>query len=160
VVADQERLGEPPEGLSGPLRAIPVPDATIRHLRLSEQLTGPFRPSARIGQLDCQKKGLGGRFKTQRGSQNAILVDIGHILQLQHSSQSPLLALVTCLLSEVSGYALTGRQTPFSPASGRAMSSGVCGAVACPGPLSPKRAVGPGQAGGTRATRLISDAAF
>ena len=75
-------------------------------------------------------------------------------------SQSPLLALDTCLLSEVSGSALTGRQTPFSPASGRAMSSWVCGAAACLEPLSPNRAVGPGQAGGTRATRLVSDAAF
>ena len=34
---------------------------------------------------------LEGRVKTQRGSQNAILVNIGHILQLQHPSHGPLM---------------------------------------------------------------------
>ena len=32
---------------------------------------------------------LEGRVKTQRGGQNAILVNIGHILQLQHPSPNP-----------------------------------------------------------------------
>ncbi|RJE17401.1 hypothetical protein PHISCL_10263 [Aspergillus sclerotialis] len=32
---------------------------------------------------------LEGRVKTQRGGQNAILVDIAHILQLQHPSPNP-----------------------------------------------------------------------
>ena len=41
---------------------------------------------------------LEGRVKTQRGGQNAILVDIGHILQLQHPSQSLSSALDACLL--------------------------------------------------------------
>lgn len=35
---------------------------------------------------------LEGRGKTQRGGQNAILVDIAHILQLQHPSPNPVIA--------------------------------------------------------------------
>ena len=46
---------------------------------------------------------LEGRGKTQRGGQNAILVDIGHILQLQHPSQSLSSALDACLLPEGCG---------------------------------------------------------
>ena len=34
---------------------------------------------------------LEGRVKTQRGGQNAILVDIAHILQLQHPSPNPVI---------------------------------------------------------------------
>ena len=45
---------------------------------------------------------LEGRVKTQRGSQNAILVNIGHILQLQHPSQSLSPISDACLLPESS----------------------------------------------------------
>jgi len=36
---------------------------------------------------------LEGRVKTQCGGQNAILVDIAHILQLQHPSPNPVIAV-------------------------------------------------------------------
>ena len=39
--------------------------------------------------LTARKMVLGGRGKTQRGGQNAILVNIAHILQLQHPSPNP-----------------------------------------------------------------------
>lgn len=41
------------------------------------------------GPFDGLKMVLEGRVKTQRGSQNAILVNIAHILQLQHPSPNP-----------------------------------------------------------------------
>lgn len=42
--------------------------------------------------LTARKMVLEGRVKTQRGGQNAILVDIAHILQLQHPSPNPVIA--------------------------------------------------------------------
>ena len=93
-------------------------------------------------------KGLGERLKTQRGSQNAILVNIAHILQLQHPSKSDLIGLGRLVAAQSLRICLAGQKTPFSPALGRAMSSRVCGAAACPGPLSPNRTVGLRQAGG------------
>ena len=47
---------------------------------------------------------LEGRVKTQRGSQNAILVNIGHILQLQHPSPNPDIAEKHLLGLEVRRY--------------------------------------------------------
>ena len=44
------------------------------------------------GPLGASKMVLKGRGKTQRGGQNAILVDIAHILQLQHPSPNPVIA--------------------------------------------------------------------
>jgi len=42
-----------------------------------------------MARLTAQKMVLEGRVKTQCGGQNAILVNIGHILQLQHPSPNP-----------------------------------------------------------------------
>ena len=90
---DRERAGEPSERLSGLLRAISVADVTIRLLRLLERLSAPFPACAPIGWFDCQKRALEGGSKTQRRGQNAILVNIAHILQLQHPSKSHLIGL-------------------------------------------------------------------
>lgn len=49
-----------------------------------DALSGRFLTAVRFGRFKDFKEPLGADQKTQRGGQNAILVYIAHILQLQH----------------------------------------------------------------------------
>jgi hypothetical protein len=63
-----------------------------RNVERSSDVEKGIALSPMLARSAPRKMVLEGRVKTQRGGQNAILVDIAHILQLQHPSPNPVIA--------------------------------------------------------------------